>query len=138
MTLFSGVAEPGCRFNHYCDYYEDICFCLPHRRNRKPWYSPNCLYTGDFDAKKQFKNLKSFYGPLWKTIDLIQVPHHGSRNNFCPLMFENAHHGFVSVGEGNRYHHPNVDTLIGIKQMHCDLSIITESLSSIKMYHYEI
>ena len=138
MTLFSGVAEPDYRFIHYCDYCEDICSRLPHRRNKKSWSSPNCLYTGDFDTQNQFDNMKSFYGPLWETIGSIQVPHHGSRNNFCPQMYEYAHHVFISVGERNRYHHPSVNTLIGIKQMHCNLEIITESLSSMKMFHYKI
>jgi hypothetical protein len=136
MTLFSGMASPHL-YSDYCDCcYDKMIYhhCGKYRR----LCSPNCLYTGDFDTKNQFKNLKYFYAPYWKTISSIQVPHHGSRNNFDPQMYEYASRGFISVGEKNRYHHPNVDTLIGMHGMCCNPVLVTDSLSTIKLYQYHI
>lgn len=41
-----------------------------------------CLYTGDYNAKIHFDDLYHFYIKLWDKIGVVQVPHHGSRNNF--------------------------------------------------------
>lgn len=146
MALFSGIAKPH-RFFDYCDE----CFhdMLTHRhnchhlrnlyRNKCPNSCvPNCLYTGDFDVNNHFKEMQLFYSSFWETIGSIQVPHHGSRNNYCPELYKYANIGFISVGERNRYHHPNVDTLIGIQGMDCNLVMVTESHSSMRMYHYYV
>lgn len=140
MVLFSGTV----RFRPYlhccdeCIWFHRKIICPHHRLMYKKngfCGSPNCLYTGDFDIEK-FDRMQSFYKPFWETIGSIQVPHHGSRNNYSPELYEYAHRGFISVGERNKYHHPNVDTLIGIQGMDCNPVIVTESLSTMKMYHY--
>lgn len=41
-----------------------------------------CLYTGDYNAKKHMNELIRYYNPIWNKICVVQVPHHGSRNNF--------------------------------------------------------
>lgn len=41
-----------------------------------------CLYTGDYNAKKYITELYNFYIRLWGNIKVIQIPHHGSINNF--------------------------------------------------------
>ena len=41
-----------------------------------------CLYLGDYNAKQYFNELYNAYRDVWPTIDIIQVPHHGSENNF--------------------------------------------------------
>lgn len=41
-----------------------------------------CLYLGDYNAKDYFDELYNAYKDVWPTIDIIQVPHHGSNNNF--------------------------------------------------------
>lgn len=140
MTLFSGLVKP----HPYYDYCDD-CFCEMNRpchfcrieyRKKRYCKSPNCLYMGDYDTKKQFTNLRRFYDYYWKTIASVQSPHHGSRNNFVPSLYEYAHKAFISVGERNRYHHPNVDTLIGVESMRCQPLIVTENISTMRMYHY--
>lgn len=140
MALFSGIAGgyPDCRYECSCHRYA-YCHCLRQLgRNRRSFYCmPNCLYTGDFDVRNQVE-MPSFYDSFWETIGSIQVPHHGSRNDYYPKLYQFASKGFVSVGERNRYHHPNVDTLIGIQGMGCNPVIVTESLGTMKMYHYYI
>ena len=45
-----------------------------------------CLYMGDYNAKLFMQDLKSAYSTLWQNIRAIQVPHHGSVNNYdCGL-----------------------------------------------------
>ena len=56
MTLYSGPA-------HTLDHY-------------------GCLFTGDYNAQKYMTELYHFYIKLWRNIELVQVPHHGSKSNF--------------------------------------------------------
>ncbi len=130
MTLFSGTWAP--------EYYS----IRPSRRRYLPYkyriHSPNCLYTGDFEPNPFIGDLIHFYQPLWKTIQSIQVPHHGSRENYHPSLYEFAERGFISVGETNRYHHPNpnIDTLIHIHDEGCYPVVVTENLNTMRMFHY--
>lgn len=41
-----------------------------------------CLYTGDFNAKKYFSNLRHAFHQVWENIGVIQIPHHGSWHNY--------------------------------------------------------
>lgn len=48
-----------------------------------------CLYTGDYNAKDKFENLQGFYrsyNRCWDNIGMVQIPHHGSKYNFNPLL----------------------------------------------------
>ncbi len=40
------------------------------------------LYLGDYNAKKNFDELKNVYSSFWKEISCLQVPHHGSNKSF--------------------------------------------------------
>lgn len=52
-----------------------------------------CLFTGDYNAKKYINELYHFYIKLWNNIRVVQVPHHGSDNNFDKgLIISNATH----------------------------------------------
>lgn len=45
-----------------------------------------CLFLGDYNARSYFVDLHNAYDPLWANIRMIQVPHHGSYNNYnCHL-----------------------------------------------------
>ena len=45
-----------------------------------------CLFLGDYNARSYFADLHQAYQPLWGNIRVIQVPHHGSVNNYdCGL-----------------------------------------------------
>lgn len=158
MTLYSGLAKPhkyyddcvylikrimrnclNCTDIDRCLKLQEFCSHLFHHCNREyincpP--NPNCLYMGDFDTKKQMNNIAQFYGDYWKTTGTIQVPHHGSRDNYQPELYEYALKCFISVGERNRYHHPNIETLIGLEENNCQPVIVTERLSTMKTYHY--
>jgi beta-lactamase superfamily II metal-dependent hydrolase len=109
------------------DYYKQLC-------------NPNCLYTGDLEVENDavFNGMKSFYGSLWDNIFTIQAPHHGSTNGYHQELYKYAQKSFISVGENNGYNHPNIETLIGIEQQHCQPLIVTEHFSTIKMFNYSV
>ena len=82
--------------------------------------------------------MKVYYSPLWNKIASIQVPHHGSKDNFDEALYENPVRGIISVGNGNTYHHPNVDVLMKMYDQSCKPIVVTEDKSSIKIYQYEV
>ncbi len=94
--------------------------------------NPNCLFLGDYETAHVNK-LRLFFKPLWPTIRSLQVPHHGSKNNYTQDLYDFAIRGFISAGETNKYHHPSIDTLIGIKENYCKPIIVTESIHTIRI-----
>lgn len=151
MTLFSGLKRP--KYCNYCRYYHceyhGLCYCVQYPIHRSAHYDcsncdcrkiclPNCLYTGDFKAKEFASNLKAFYSPLWNTISYIQVPHHGSRNNYHPDLYDSAMDGFISAGKKNSYHHPNRITLFKIRRHGCHPIVVTEDPSTKIVQHFPL
>ena len=73
-----------------------------------------CLYTGDsqFAQSKTSQDvLKKILGRLSKNIGLIQIPHHGSKENFSKDIFKisnKCENYFLSHGIKNRYGHPSI------------------------------
>ena len=139
MTLFSGTLEhtrihpckkiPNCYDAHpFCDDFFWYRYCC----------NPNILYTGDFEPANNIKELQSFYSVYWAKIATIQVPHHGSNNNYDDVLYEQPIRGIVSVGNNNSYHHPDIETLIKIQNKGCHPVIVTEDKSSMKIYHYSL
>ena len=56
------------------------------KQRKSNWNSPEtasgCLYTGDYNAKKKWKELEKKYKEYWENIGCVQIPHHGSKYNF--------------------------------------------------------
>ena len=123
MPLFSGMRDPSCCEIKSCHQVWNLNYDY---RKAYPQESANCLYTGDFEAQAYFHAMSQFYGPLWPTIKSIQVPHHGSKNNNHPSLYDNAIRGFISVGTGNRYNHPSKDILIELYRQRCLPIVVTE------------
>ena len=140
MTLFSGLRKPDCyHFDLYHRRHKKYRWCdCDYCRYRKIHETPNCLYTGDFESLKYVSNLHSYYNDLWDTITSIQVPHHGSRNNYHPDLYDYTYRGFVSAGTRNRYHHPNIDTLINIHHEGCRPIVVTDDLSTMYVDYYKL
>lgn len=129
MAVFSGI--PDLRSVDYCWDYVFLYDC------GIVWCdSPNCLFTGDFEPDSFISGLKYFYSPIWETIRSIQVPHHGSRLNYHSGLYDVPRLGFVSVGEKNSYDHPSIDTLINIRSRNCFPVVVTDNISSIRLFHF--
>lgn len=140
MTLFSGMQKPHGHLimsNDRCNL--PCCNCeLFYHYHR----SPNFLYTGDFEPNNTYGDniqlMKQYYGSLWDTFDVLQVPHHGSRNNFSEKLYGGKHIGYISAGEKNRFNHPNKNTLLDIMNCGCVPQIVSDDVSTIVVNKYEV
>ncbi|MBR4918901.1 MAG: MBL fold metallo-hydrolase [Bacteroidales bacterium] len=137
MILFSGTIE-NVKIFHCEDIsnHQDDENWLYYKNNRHlNLNNPNMLYTGDYEPNRRV-GCMWYYSKLWNTIATIQIPHHGSQNNYDEELYKNPSRGIVSVGNNNSHHHPNVDTLIKIQNQGCYPVIVTEDKSSMKIYQY--
>lgn len=102
----------------------------------------NFLFMGDFEAKvgKNFIDLESFYKQqkVWDTLCGIQIPHHGSRNNYHKGLYEDRCFAVASAGIKNQYNHPHIDTLINITNQGCCPNVVTEEINTLKYQHFKI
>lgn len=138
MTLFSGIMNLDAikKYASLLQLNTDCDKCLHPEYFNQRW-NPNFLYTGDFEPKNNIDDLTRFFHSVWQKIASIQVPHHGSKDNFAKALYEYPIRGIVSVGNDNPYHHPNIDTLIKIQEQDCRPVIVTEDKSSMKIYLYK-
>ena len=76
-----------------------------------------CLYFGDFDAKdsRKWDALDRRYHRYWNNIGTVQIPHHGSSDNYnrginnrVPMI------SIISAGFANQHRHPNSSTISNI------------------------
>ncbi|MGM9987682.1 MAG: DNA internalization-related competence protein ComEC/Rec2 [Bacillaceae bacterium] len=68
------------------------------------------LFTGDLEEDGE-KWLVDAYPNL--DVDVLKIGHHGSKSSTTQQLLEqyNPQIGIISVGQNNRYNHPNVDVL---------------------------
>lgn len=151
MTLFSGLRKSEYHkircyplhspFNHFYRYlWRDYLYEFKN-------YNENCiltnfLYTGDYESgdSAKMKELSSFYTKMqvWETICGVQIPHHGSRNNYADELYNKRCYAIASAGSSNRFHHPNIDTLINIFHQRCMPFVVTEAKNTIIMQEFNI
>ncbi len=110
MTLFSGSSSP------YLFIHKIFKHSLFQQRSLLYYdgyfnFKSGCLYTGDYDSrgKLKFKDLKNRYKEQFDNnlIGCIQVPHHGSSNNFNDEFLKLNAFLVISVGYSNKYGHPH-------------------------------
>ena len=91
-------------------------------------YLQNCLYTGDYEAKVKanFNALQSRYNKYWQNIYIMQVPHHGSKDNYNASLYNKPIFCIISAGATDIYRHPSHRTIIGIQQNRCLPIVVTE------------
>ena len=98
---------------------------LVHSYPVKKQNNMDCLYTGDITITQPVKSTIININPHY-----IQVPHHGSKNNFAESIYNKRQIAFISVGKKNTYGHPNRETLVELIQICKSVHIITESQKS--------
>lgn len=86
MTLYSGPIGHNVES---IDYNLSLSTCWYNSHKKvigceciKGLCGAGCLYLGDYNAEKNVQLLKNCYFRIWHNIGLIQIPHHGSKNNF--------------------------------------------------------
>lgn len=92
MVVFSGVSPKN---NYYSQFLSKKEFISYFNNHQSPKYKPSCLYTGDINLSgEKYSLLKKCYScyineNFWDTLGCIQIPHHGSINNFNNELCEN-------------------------------------------------
>ena len=97
-------------YNEYFDEYFDDTIDI------------GCLYTGDYNASNPdaFEDLKTRYEEYWPYIGCVQVPHHGSKDSYNPML----------VGEKQSYNHPDSQVINDILFRSGIPFIVTEDAKS--------
>lgn len=76
----------------------------------------SCLFTGDIGIKMMNRMIHDTYDIENMDVDILKVPHHGSKNSNVKEFFNLASpkYAVVSYGKNNNYGHPNQDTINSI------------------------
>lgn len=83
---------------------------------RLDYKNHSALFTGDIGKQTMGRMLKDEFAIQNIDVDVLKVPHHGSKNSNVPEFFEMASPKFsvFSYGKNNNYGHPNLETLDSI------------------------
>ena len=103
------------------------------QKNSSSGQAPSaCLYTGDYKLNNigVVEKLKKVYSQYWEDLLLMQVPHHGSRKNYCGELVEPGVIYVVSAGFKNRYKHPSDYVINDISANRGHPVVITEHKNS--------
>ena len=89
----------------------------------------SCIYTGDTDLNVvKIKNKFSLY---WKYVNTIQIPHHGSENDFDKSVLDDKFYVCpISVATKNTYSHPSSKVIAKIISQHSYPILITENTNT--------
>ncbi|OUC51745.1 hypothetical protein B7939_04570 [Eggerthia catenaformis] len=92
------------------------------------------LFTGDISSEVE-KALANKYRSL--NVDILKVPHHGSKYSSSVALFEMIHPkaALIGVGRNNKYHHPSSLVLKRLKERGI-LTLRTDRDSNITIIHY--
>ena len=92
-----------------------------------------CLYLGDYNARKETEREELFieYEKYFNKLSTIQIPHHGSKDNYNNRL--NMHNNMISIisaGINNHYKHPHPSTIEAIVRQNGIPIVVTEDETS--------
>ena len=127
LTLYSGLFSLNNISSGYCKRgYSPEKFHMTHNKS-------GCLYLGDYNAKKinTWEALKDAYSSYFQLLSIIQIPHHGSKENYNEAL--NTYNNLLSVISApfKNDKHPNPNVLKKIILNHGIPIIVTENDESI-------
>lgn len=105
-------------------------------------YLARCLYLGDFEpdgGKDVWQRFVSIYND-YPEIGLMQVPHHGSENNWKKefLYSMGRRQYIISTGIRNKRHHPDYWIIRDIKRAGHRVSVVCEEQNTEESFHYYV
>lgn len=101
LILYSGNEDTQMGF------YNGESFCLFRYLGD---VSSGCLYLGDIDLNqmKIVNEIEDRLASCWNKIGIVQIPHHGSRENYNPSIIPpQAKYAIISYGTSNTHGHPS-------------------------------
>ena len=83
---------------------------------RLDYNNHSTLFTGDIGLNSMNRMLKDKFTINNIDVDILKVPHHGSKNSNLPEFFEKVspEYSVFSCGKNNNYGHPNQETVNSI------------------------
>ncbi len=83
---------------------------------RLDYNNHSALFTGDIGKSTMNRMLKDDYAVKNMDVDILKVPHHGSKNSNLPEFFDKVlpEYSVFSYGKNNNYGHPNQETVNSI------------------------
>ncbi|UFT97836.1 DNA internalization-related competence protein ComEC/Rec2 [Radiobacillus kanasensis] len=92
------------------------------------------LFTGDIGVEEE-KKITTDYSDLH--VDILKVAHHGSKTSTSEQLLQRTKPkmALISVGQDNRYGHPNQDVIQRLKKY--DVSIMRTDLNGAIMYEFK-
>ena len=81
-------------YRYGIDMFIDVRIHYPLLHNNKEL---SCLYMGDFETEKKLKDLKDILGKYFYRAGLQQVPHHFSKNNHHPELYDSRMMAFGNI-----------------------------------------
>ncbi|MDR0231383.1 MAG: MBL fold metallo-hydrolase [Dysgonamonadaceae bacterium] len=127
MILFSGKRVD--------DYIHSFNYCRHfYTKQHLHFHQSGCLYMGDINVRKKviMTDMKNRLTKYWPHIGTLQIPHHGSINNFNNgILAQNMRSAIFSFGTNNTYGHPS-DKIIGdVSANYTYPYLVTEEQTSI-------
>lgn len=100
----------------------------------------HCIYFGDFDNRKNGNPWGRLIGIIdFGKIGMVQVPHHGARENWLPEMADGKPRQYiVSSGTTNGYHHPCYWVISEIQEKGHKVSVVSEKKVTGKKFEFEM
>lgn len=119
LVLYSGPANNGI-FQHNYKYCKERNCQLPYFPSCKNTKPAGCLYTGDFETKDEnsVEEFVKHFNRYFEKIGCLQLPHHGSENNFIDLFLSFDCFYVCCYGKNNRYGHPSNNVLCILAQFY--------------------
>lgn len=130
MTLYSGANDKKVTIDvlhHHMIGLGGVPLYFLFSRFRD--HRSGCLYFGDYEAKdsQRWENIRRVYSRYWDDIDTVQIPHHGSIENYNPNINSRAEIiSIISTGTNNSYKHPSAYTTSEIIKNNGILCNVTE------------
>lgn len=100
--------------------------------NGKWWWPESCngtVTTGDIllDNEKRIESFTKHYEEYRGCINVLQIPHHGSRHNMTRVLTEfNLKKAFIQTGKSNRFDHPSYQIVQMHKEWGIETTVVTE------------
>ena len=143
MTVYSGftkdVTIKGIRSNLYICAYPSHNPYGVYPYDGLVYESVCCLYMGDFEAAQHANQLIQFYTKnhnAWGRTRMLQIPHHGSYNNFNPALYDFPKLTFVSAAIRDKYGHPDAQTLRDVAKQNCPIVIVQDNKATTLIVDY--
>lgn len=97
-----------------------------------------CLFLGDFEANKNWSDLDKAYNHVWNNIGVIQIPHHGAKENYTDKLNSKPFtYSVISAGLISSHRHPHSYTTGMIIKNRGIMKVVTESPATRLQFYIE-